>query len=225
MLWCVIMAGIGFLSGSIMYSYYIPRILYRLDVRGYSEDGNPGSTGAIRAVGVPLGLLCMLLDIAKGFLPVFAAIAIIGVRGYYLIPVIAAPTYGHAFSPLLGFKGGKAVATSYGTLLALLPLSRAVFCLALVMVFFRFILVIRPDSLMVAVTHILANILLLFIEPLLYVKIGVGLISLVVCYKLSVNPDRGRHTLSLWHYSLIREGERFRICSREKLKLQENSES
>ena len=61
-----------------------------------------------------LGVIGGVLDFAKGFVPVFAAQYLSGLEGWELFPVAVAPILGHAFSPLLGFRGGKAVAVSFG---------------------------------------------------------------------------------------------------------------
>lgn len=63
----------GYVSGSIMYSYLIPKLFCGVDIVKEGEDHNPGMTNVMRCVSVKLGVLCLLLDVAKGFAPVFLA--------------------------------------------------------------------------------------------------------------------------------------------------------
>jgi glycerol-3-phosphate acyltransferase PlsY len=69
----------GYLSGSVLYSYLIPKYFCHVDVRTVNEDQNPGAFNAFSVAGPRIGLLCVLCDIGKGFLPVFLAV-------YYLMP-------------------------------------------------------------------------------------------------------------------------------------------
>ena len=63
----------GYLSGSVLYSYLIPKYFCHVDVRTANEDQNPGAFNAFSVAGPRIGLLCVLCDIGKGFLPVFLA--------------------------------------------------------------------------------------------------------------------------------------------------------
>ena len=197
MLTCVIMTVTGFFSGSVMYSYLIPKLLYKADVRQKSDDGNPGSANAMGVVGVPIGVLCMFLDLMKAFIPVFIASALLGVTGVCIIFVMIAPVLGHAFSPFLGFHGGKAVASSFGSLLGVILISKAVFVLVIIMVIFRFIITIKPDSSSVITSYIFSFFIILLLEPLLEVKIAVFLIGMVVCFKNYINPNRSKLSLKV----------------------------
>ncbi|MFA9381962.1 MAG: glycerol-3-phosphate acyltransferase [Acetanaerobacterium sp.] len=205
MLQCLIMTATGFLSGSVMFSYYIPKWFFGVDVRKNAGDHNPGSTNAIHSAGPVVGILCMALDVLKGFIPIFVAVDMMNISGAYLVPVIAAPCLGHAFSPFLGFHGGKAVAVSYGTLLGLLGISRAVFLVALTMAVFKFILVIRPDSAKTIASFAISGVGVLLFEPLPEVKIAVCIIGCVVCFKHFLYPDKGGVSVSVWHYSVAYE--------------------
>jgi acyl-phosphate glycerol 3-phosphate acyltransferase len=103
-----------FASGSVMYSYIFARLkgANLRDVR----DGNPGSTNLWRIAGWKWGLTALVLDFFKGVLPlaIFAWINE-GMINPYIVSVAAlSGIAGHAFSPMLKLKGGKAVATSFG---------------------------------------------------------------------------------------------------------------
>lgn len=103
----------GFALGALPFSVWIGRYALKKDIRQYG-DGNPGMTNVIRAGGLGWGGLAMLADVGKGALPVGAAAHIVGMQGWSLVAVALAPVLGHAFSPLLGFRGGKAIAATGG---------------------------------------------------------------------------------------------------------------
>ncbi|MGC8931293.1 MAG: glycerol-3-phosphate acyltransferase [Dictyoglomus sp.] len=102
-----------FLSGSIMYSYIIARIL-KVDLSKI-RDGNPGASNLWRAVGWKYGILALFLDYLKGALPLAIFVSLGIVKDNFVISLAAlSGVLGHAFSPILRFKGGKAVAVSFG---------------------------------------------------------------------------------------------------------------
>ena len=107
-----LMAVAGFLSGSLMFSLWLAR-LAGSDVRRVG-DGNPGAVNAFRAAGPFVGSVALLLDFLKAWLPVAAAYWLLGVRGWWLAAVIVAPVLGHAFSPFLRLRGGKAITATFG---------------------------------------------------------------------------------------------------------------
>lgn len=103
----------GFLLGAIPFSLLVGKWLLRVDVRDYG-DGNPGAINAGKAGGLHIGLLAGILDYLKGALPVALAHYLSGVEGWGFVPVALAPIAGHAFSPFLRFRGGKAIAATFG---------------------------------------------------------------------------------------------------------------
>jgi glycerol-3-phosphate acyltransferase PlsY len=201
----------SFFCGAIMFSYLIPRFFFKIDVRRKSEDGNPGSSNVIRAVGLPAGIICMVLDVSKAFVPVFISVNLLGLKGGYLIPVAVAPVVGHSFSPLLAFKGGKAVSTTYGSLLGLITISRFVFVVAVTMAFFRFLVVIRPDSAGVITSMVAVSTLAVFFVPNFWFKTIIVLISVLVTVKQIQRPDKGEYSVSIWRYSVALEGNRLKF--------------
>lgn len=109
---------IGFFSGSLMFSYWIGRWALGADIRQYG-DGNPGMTNVINAGSKKWAALAFALDALKGAIPVALTKWAFGIAGGWLVPVALAPIFGHAFSPLLRFRGGKAIAVSAGVWMAL----------------------------------------------------------------------------------------------------------
>jgi glycerol-3-phosphate acyltransferase PlsY len=131
--------AIGYLCGSLPWGLWVGRLARGVDVRTLGS-GNLGATNVYRSLGPALGILTLLLDIAKGFLPVWllphAAIAA-GFPGgpeWCRMAVGLAAVAGHVWTFLAGFKGGKGVATTAGVLLALAPAAFGVFALVFVLV-------------------------------------------------------------------------------------------
>ncbi len=114
----LLMTLVGFFVGSMPFSVWLGRIVLKKDVRQYG-DGNPGAANVGKAGGPVLGIVAVLLDGLKGAIPVLIAVYIFEISGPALIPVALAPVVGHAFSPFLGFHGGKAIATTFGIWLGL----------------------------------------------------------------------------------------------------------
>ncbi|MBD3183005.1 hypothetical protein GF312_11990 [Candidatus Poribacteria bacterium] len=104
---------IGFICGSIPFSVLLGKLFICEDVRNYG-DGNPGATNAFRAGGYKLGIPAMVLDYAKAAGPVALANYGNKITGWWLVIIAISPVLGHAFSPFLKFRGGKAVAATLG---------------------------------------------------------------------------------------------------------------
>ncbi|MEN8774412.1 MAG: glycerol-3-phosphate 1-O-acyltransferase PlsY [Akkermansiaceae bacterium] len=143
MLWLFI--PVGFFLGSIPFGLLIGK-LKGVDIRDHGS-GNIGTTNVFRTLGKKSGITCLILDLLKGFVPVLLAINLARVDGSTIIfsieslknltnPTLAfqqfavqsihvltalAAILGHNYSPWIGFKGGKGIATSGGALLALMP--------------------------------------------------------------------------------------------------------
>jgi acyl phosphate:glycerol-3-phosphate acyltransferase len=111
-------ALVAFLSGSLPFALWVGRLWLRRDVRAVG-DGNPGATNAYRAGGPALGVVVLMLDVTKGVLPIVLAKDALDISGVSLALVAAMPVAGAAFSPFLGFRGGKALAVLLGSWIGL----------------------------------------------------------------------------------------------------------
>lgn len=109
---------LAFFCGSLPFSVWLGKILLGIDVRKFG-DGNPGAANAFRAGNKLIGLLVLLLDVSKAAAPVGFAYFNLEVRGVPMLLIAVAPILGHVFSPFLGFRGGKALATSLGVWIGL----------------------------------------------------------------------------------------------------------
>lgn len=136
----------GFALGGVLFSYHLPKLLKQVDICALSPDHNPGTFNAFRYAGVPVGVLCLICDLAKGFLPVFIALRSLDPHSLWFALIPAAPVLGHAVAPLYHDKSGKAIATSFGALLGLLPESYLVLLLIALYLFFSLVCVINPHE-------------------------------------------------------------------------------
>lgn len=114
----IFLTAIGsFLIGSIPFGYVIGRFFYRTDIRK-SGSGNIGAMNALRTLGKSGAVSVLLLDALKGAAPALIALHVLHSD---VLAAIAATfaVLGHCFSPWLGWRGGKGVATSFGAIFAL----------------------------------------------------------------------------------------------------------
>lgn len=175
-------ALIGYFSGSFVFSQWLPQMFYHIDVMALSEDRNPGTANAMRLTNVSFGLLCLLLDLSKGAIPVFFAARYVDPASLLFCPVLAAPVLGHAFSPFLHFHGGKAIAVSFGVLIGFLPHSWMLITLAACLIFFSVFIRITPNAWRVCVAFFAFCAICFFIEPL-FAWLASLLISCIVIAK------------------------------------------
>jgi acyl phosphate:glycerol-3-phosphate acyltransferase len=111
-LWLAVLLG-AFALGSLPFSVWLGRAFLGIDVRQFG-DGNPGATNVLGSGSKLLALLVLVLDISKAAAPIGLAYFDFGMRGVHMLLVALAPLLGHAFSPFLGFRGGKGLATALG---------------------------------------------------------------------------------------------------------------
>ena len=109
---------LAFFLGAVPFSYIVGRCFLGKDIRNYG-DGNPGAANVFRAGGKNLVYLAVALDVAKGFPVVYLAHHYFDLSSLTTILIAFGAVLGHAWSPFLRGHGGKAVAVSFGTMLAL----------------------------------------------------------------------------------------------------------
>ncbi len=109
--------AVSWLSGSLMFSYWLG-LMARHNLKNIG-DGNPGGVNLYKAAGFGWGMTGIALDFLKGYLPLMILLSSGTIEGMAIVPVAAAPVMGHAVSPFLKFKGGKAIAVTFGVWSAL----------------------------------------------------------------------------------------------------------
>jgi glycerol-3-phosphate acyltransferase PlsY len=114
----------GYLCGSLTFSIWITRLLKGVDVRD-AGSGHATTTNTIRQAGLPAGVLVLVLDIAKGFVPAWLALhcAPAPARIWIAALSVAAAVAGHCWPAFAQFRGGMGLATGAGGLLAASPLA------------------------------------------------------------------------------------------------------
>lgn len=111
----ILAIALGFLCGSIPFGLLLTRAAGLGDVRQIGS-GSIGATNVLRTGNKGLAAATVLLDAAKGAVPVLAAAQIWpGSEGLAAVAAVA----GHCFTPWLGFRGGKGFASAAGVLGAL----------------------------------------------------------------------------------------------------------
>lgn len=115
---------VAYFLGSVPFGLLIAKA-HGKDLRAIGS-GNIGATNTGRILGKKWGVICLVLDCMKGFLPTFAARAFTSTPPaatelWLWLGVGCAAVLGHIFPVYLKFKGGKGVATSLGMVLGLFP--------------------------------------------------------------------------------------------------------
>jgi len=115
----ILLGAVTFLLSSIPFALVIGHLVLKVDIRQYG-DGNPGATNIYRASGSRLWyIVAVVADSFKGAIPVSVAYWGMGWHDWRIVPVAVLAIAGHAFSPFLSGHGGKAVAITGGTWMAL----------------------------------------------------------------------------------------------------------
>jgi glycerol-3-phosphate acyltransferase PlsY len=110
---------ISYFIGNFAPSYFMGKILKNIDIREHGS-GNAGATNALRVLGTESGVVVFILDILKAMLAVQVGLWLTGSKlGGMLAGGMA--VIGHNWPVLLGFKGGKGIASSFGLILRLFP--------------------------------------------------------------------------------------------------------
>ena len=185
--------ALAYLFGSIPSSVWWGRYFHGVDVREHGSR-NAGATNTFRVLGWRSGVPVLLLDVAKGFIPVRLLPNFSGMEAdtapwmWLRIALVIATVIGHLYPVFAGFKGGKGVATSLGGILAVHP-GAAGICVLIFAVVFLLSRYVSLSSLCAALAFPLA-VTLLFQEtnP---VKIGFAItLCLMVFYTHRENIGR-----------------------------------
>lgn len=170
---------LAYLMGAIPFSVLIGKIFFGKDVRKFGS-GNAGATNTFRVLGTRAGSIVLLLDIAKGMFAVslsysFGNISITDEKfTLYQIALGLTAALGHIYPIYLWFKGGKGVATLFGVVIAVFPVT-ALVCMA---VFFGVFFFTRYVSLSSIAASIAFAIRVIFV--LQYYSLWINIFSLLI---------------------------------------------
>lgn len=129
----------SYLLGSISFAIIISRLVKGIDIRELGSK-NAGATNVLRILGKRWGILVMLLDFLKSFIPLFVIgnIELYSGNDLLKISMIIAIMLGHIFPIWFSFRGGKGVATAAGGITAIFPItfpiSLGIFILTIVLI-------------------------------------------------------------------------------------------
>ena len=174
----------GYLSGSVLYAHIWGRFLCRKDVTAGTRDKNPGTANAFMVGGFWCGILTLLCDLAKGFVPVWLFLRQTDRTELVLACVLAAPVIGHIVPLFHHFRGGKGIATSFGCLLGLYPSLACALILAGCFIVFSTVLVISPHYYRTLAAYLAALIITFLTVKISAIRLGMLLISGAVSCKL-----------------------------------------
>lgn len=193
---------LSYLLGSIPFGLLIGKTFKGIDIRSAGSKST-GATNTMRLLGWRFGLLTLFLDAIKGIIVIVIVRYIL--NDYYMIKLFnysieilglygIAAVLGHVFSIYIGFKGGKAVATSYGILMILTPLTglAATIVFALIVKFTKYV------SLASIVTSLLVFVISLFgifIKDVDYIRLV--RIETLVTYMVLVSIIYIRHKANI----------------------------
>ena len=189
----ILLMVLSYILGSVPNALWIGKVFKGIDVREHGSK-NTGSTNAARVLGAKLGILTLILDISKGLVPTLIAILLkvdffenltkIENLDYVLVGICA--ILGHVFSIFMNFKGGKAVATTLGVFLVLVP--KAILFAAIV--FFVIFSIFRYVSLSSIFAAVSLPIFTYFLyQQIIYVILGI-LIAILIIVKHKSNIER-----------------------------------
>ena len=172
LLWAIL----SFFVGALPFAVWVGRLAARRDIREVG-DANPGSTNVLRVAGPGWFILAMALDISKAAAPVGLAYQIFGWRGWPMALIAMAPPLGHAFSPFLGGKGGKAIAPVFGAMIGLTIWTTPLVAVASVVLYLR---LLRPNGWAVVLALLTVLVYLLaFRSDLLLIAVTIGQLALL----------------------------------------------
>lgn len=179
----VIILILSYLIGAIPSGLVIGKLFFKKDIRQYGS-GNTGATNSFRVLGKPAGFVVTFLDIFKGFivvfLPLWLPVHSSGPISEFFTNGLIVGVFsiiGHVYPIYLGFRGGKAVATSAGVVLGTHP----ILLLTLAIIFFFILYLTKYVSLSSIIAAICCIIGAIFIGNyiLLGMSIVVGIILII----------------------------------------------
>lgn len=156
----------GYLLGSISTGVVLSRLFAKTDIRSQGS-GNAGTTNMLRVLGRKMALLTFIGDMLKGIIAVFIGKWLIGGELGGLFGVVGA-VLGHYYPLYFGFKGGKGIATSFGSLLFVFPV-QALLAFAVFLILVAVTHYVSVGSIAAAITLPLLIVITRFQEPTLWI--------------------------------------------------------
>ncbi len=183
----------GYLLGSILFAKLSAK-LFRKDIISKSPDKNFGTANAYRYGGFLCGAFTLLCDLAKGFLPVFLYTHTDNFSPVFLPLVMVSPVIGHILPIFSHFKGGKAIAVTFGSLMGFFPDWSVALLLGFFFLLFTLVIRVNPHCYRTILAYILTTLLTIIFYDQLAVGIGMVFISTAVSMKMLTVPEEREKT-------------------------------
>lgn len=186
----ILLVIFGYISGSFPPAYITVKLFNGKDIREIGS-GNVGAMNVLRNVDLILGVITGILDLTKGFIPVYLAIKYSSNIWISLLVAVAS-VVGHNWSIFLRLTGGKGAATTVGALLALSlspdfdPLVLVPSLIGLILTFIFF----KDFYIAAVVSYITGPFSFLFIRKSLLEAILFSILAFIVIYKLRFDLKR-----------------------------------
>jgi acyl phosphate:glycerol-3-phosphate acyltransferase len=139
----IILLIVAYLLGSVTTSVWVGKFFFGLDIREYGS-GNAGASNTFRTLGLKAGIAVLVIDILKGFLAVKLHLLTSIPEHYpqyshiFMICLSIFAVIGHIFPIYAGFRGGKGVATLFGSVIAIHPQAAIVSAFVFIFMFLLF---------------------------------------------------------------------------------------
>lgn len=166
---------LGYLLGSIPFSFLIAKFLKGIDLR-CEGTRNVGATNVAILVGKRAGFFALILDMCKGVLSVILAQKLFGLERFFSCLVGFSAVLGHNWPIFLKFRGGKGVATGMGVIASVFPKEAPLLFVLLVIFYFIFR---SPIFSLVIVSLFVPLIAFIFKEPLNLINLSIAIIVFI----------------------------------------------
>lgn len=169
---------IGYLLGSIPFSYIIPRLVKKIDIRERGS-GNVGPLAVWREVNPLWGIIALSCELGKGALSIYAA-KWLGLDTAWICVAAFAAVAGHNWPVFLNFRGGKGASVIMGVLLAFMPVQ------TLIGIGIAVLVVIPTSNVRLGIIGLACIPLIawLFHKPPEYIYYPLGLVVFLIVYTL-----------------------------------------
>ncbi|MFM7510724.1 MAG: glycerol-3-phosphate 1-O-acyltransferase PlsY [Bacteroidota bacterium] len=175
---------LAYLIGSVPTSVWVSKRFFNIDIRDYGS-GNAGATNVYRVLGSRWGTFVMLIDMLKGVL----AVQLAWLLPEYLDTEIQfqnlqtglgmAAVLGHIFPLWAEFKGGKGVATVFGMVLGISPIT-AVSCAGIFLLVLYLTRFVSLSSILASIAFPIFILVVFNVENPLYRVFAIAVALMVV---------------------------------------------
>jgi glycerol-3-phosphate acyltransferase PlsY len=177
----------AYAAGAVPWGVVLGRWRSNIDLLRHGSRST-GATNALRVLGWRVSLAVLALDFVKGFLPVLIG-RLAGLNGWWTAAIAVAAVVGHCWSPAIGFRGGKGMATGAGAAAGMLPWVLLVFPLMVLIVVLTRYVSLASIAGSLAVSAVVASLALL---GLVAWSISVAILAITAIIVLQHRSNIGR---------------------------------